>query len=102
MRMANPKRRHSKARKRKRSTRDAMTPINAIECRQCHEFKRPHQGCPSCGYYNGKEVIEVEEDDWFSLNEPITLEVTECCKIGPITNENYCPNCGKKIIKENE
>lgn len=23
---------------------------------------------------------------------------TECCKVGPITNEKFCPNCGKKIL----
>lgn len=28
----------------------------------------------------------------------IIIPVTDCCKVGPITNENYCPNCGKKII----
>ena len=22
---------------------------------------------------------------------------TKCCDIGPITNENYCPGCGKEI-----
>lgn len=27
------------------------------------------------------------------------LPVTECCGQGPITNENYCSNCGRKIIK---
>jgi hypothetical protein len=27
------------------------------------------------------------------------VKVTDCCKIGPITTENYCPNCGKIIIK---
>lgn len=25
--------------------------------------------------------------------------ITECCKIGLITNENFCPNCGRKIIR---
>lgn len=25
--------------------------------------------------------------------------VTKCCGIGPITKENYCPECGRKIIK---
>lgn len=24
-------------------------------------------------------------------------DVTECCEVGPITNENFCPKCGKKI-----
>lgn len=25
---------------------------------------------------------------------------TECCGVAPITNEKYCPNCGRKIIKK--
>ena len=28
-----------------------------------------------------------------------TYGVTECCRFGPLTDENYCPNCGKKINK---
>lgn len=28
-----------------------------------------------------------------------TYDVTECCRFGPIVDENYCPECGKKIIK---
>ena len=27
------------------------------------------------------------------------IDVVECCKTGPITKENFCPNCGKKIIR---
>lgn len=25
------------------------------------------------------------------------IDLVECCKIGPITNENYCAKCGAKI-----
>jgi hypothetical protein len=40
-------------------------------------------------------LIEVDEDI-FDVNCKIT--VTECCKIGPITDyDNYCPKCGKRI-----
>jgi large subunit ribosomal protein L32 len=31
------------------------------ECPHCHERKLPHQACPHCGYYRGREVILVEE-----------------------------------------
>jgi len=31
------------------------------ECPQCHEHKPPHQVCPHCGYYRGRQVREVEE-----------------------------------------
>lgn len=27
------------------------------------------------------------------------IYATQCCQWGPITHENYCPNCGKKIIR---
>lgn len=37
----------------------------------------------------------IQEDDYFCK-----ILVTECCNIGPITTENYCPNCGKKIIRD--
>ena len=41
--------------------------------------------------------LEDYIDDLFG-NE-ITYKQTSCCKIAPITNENYCPNCGNKILK---
>jgi len=55
--MAVPKRKTSKARKRKRRTHWKLNTPNLIECPQCHELKRPHRVCPSCGYYKGEEVV---------------------------------------------
>ncbi len=60
--MAVPKRKTSKARRDKR--RASNIKIEApqfVDCPQCHEPKMPHRICPECGYYNGKEVIKVEE-----------------------------------------
>ncbi|MCG8513402.1 MAG: 50S ribosomal protein L32 [Halanaerobiales bacterium] len=54
--MAVPKRRTSKARKRKRRTHWKLTAPSLVACPQCHEFKLPHRVCPSCGHYKGKEV----------------------------------------------
>jgi large subunit ribosomal protein L32 len=31
-----------------------------VECDHCHELKRAHHVCPTCGYYNGREVAPVE------------------------------------------
>lgn len=59
--MPNPKRRHSKTRTAKRRTHDALQPLTLGECPQCHELKRPHQVCPSCGYYKGRPARRVEE-----------------------------------------
>lgn len=59
--MANPKRRHSKARSSKRRAHDHLAAPALSECPNCHERKRPHHACPKCGYYKGREVLEVEE-----------------------------------------
>ena len=30
----------------------------------------------------------------------IIYDETKCCGVGPITNEKFCPNCGRKIIRK--
>ena len=30
-------------------------------------------------------------------DDEFPCDVTTCCGVGPITRENYCPNCGAKI-----
>ena len=59
--MPNPRRRHSKTRKLKRRTGDALTVPNTASCPKCHEPKLAHQACMACGYYDGRQVIKVEE-----------------------------------------
>ena len=39
--------------------------------------------------------LEDYEDHFFEVK----YKQVSCCKIAPIVNENYCPNCGKKILK---
>ena len=58
--MANPKRRHSKARTGKRRAHDFLTRPSLSECPNCHEHKLPHRVCLKCGYYDGREVVEVK------------------------------------------
>ncbi|MDP3731677.1 MAG: 50S ribosomal protein L32 [Candidatus Omnitrophota bacterium] len=55
-----PKKRHSKARGRRRRTHWKLSPLNLIPCPQCKEPKLPHRICTLCGYYNGKQVIEIK------------------------------------------
>ncbi len=59
--MPNPKRRHSKTRTAKRRTHDTLQPVPVGACPQCREAKPPHQVCPQCGYYKGRQVRAVEE-----------------------------------------
>ncbi len=51
--MANPKRRHSKARRDKRRTHYKLSTPNIALCPKCGEPKLPHRICPSCGEYKG-------------------------------------------------
>jgi large subunit ribosomal protein L32 len=59
--MPNPKRRHSKRRTSIRRAHDSLTAGSLSECPNCHERKLPHHICPKCGYYKGREVLEVKE-----------------------------------------
>ena len=59
--MPNPKRRHSKARRDKRRAHDHLTAPGLSLCPNCQEPKQPHRVCPRCGFYKGKQVIEVAE-----------------------------------------
>ena len=36
-------------------------PVPVGTCPQCQEAKAPHQVCPNCGYYKGRQVKAVEE-----------------------------------------
>ncbi|NLA58485.1 MAG: 50S ribosomal protein L32 [Firmicutes bacterium] len=60
--MANPKHRHTRARTRKRRANWKLTAPGMVECPQCHEPRLPHRVCRSCGYYKGRQVIEVSAE----------------------------------------
>lgn len=61
--MALPKRRHSKTRARLRRTHWKLNRLYTNTCPQCQSPKLPHRVCPTCGSYNGREVINVKTDD---------------------------------------
>jgi large subunit ribosomal protein L32 len=58
--MPNPKRRHSNTRTRKRRTHDVMTVANTSGCTNCGKPIRSHRVCPFCGYYKGRQVIQIK------------------------------------------
>jgi large subunit ribosomal protein L32 len=58
--MPTPKRKTPKS---KTATRRAQWKGSAptyAECPQCHQPKLPHRVCPNCGFYAGRQAIEVE------------------------------------------
>jgi large subunit ribosomal protein L32 len=58
--MAVPFRRTSKKVKRTRRTHFKLGMPGVAKCDNCGEMKLAHRVCPVCGYYKGKEVINVE------------------------------------------
>ena len=61
-----PKRKYPKSRQGKRRSHIHLTPIQTVECAQCHSPRLPHHACPSCGSYKGRQAVEVASP---SLNE---------------------------------
>ena len=62
--MAVPKRRTSKQRRNtRRSATYKLSMPGIAECPQCHAKKLTHRLCPTCGYYNGRQVIEMQKPD---------------------------------------
>jgi large subunit ribosomal protein L32 len=58
--VALPKRRHSKTRGRKRRTHWKVAKTILAPCPNCKSPKPSHIVCKVCGYYDGKQVIEVK------------------------------------------
>lgn len=49
-----PKRRHSKARKRVRRASISLGTIALVVCKNCGKKTTPHIACVECGFYAGK------------------------------------------------
>lgn len=62
--MAVPRAKTSKARtKRRRGINMKLSAPNLVECSGCGNFVRQHHVCNKCGFYGGKQVINLEELD---------------------------------------
>ena len=51
-----------------------------------------------------KQQLEKEKTRVIILENDLVgkINITECCEVGPITCENYCPNCGKQILTKTQ
>lgn len=60
--MAVPKRKTSKAKRDMRRSPNMKKSLPGISiCPQCHQPKLSHRVCPTCNYYDGKEIVATEE-----------------------------------------
>ena len=60
--MAVPKRKTSRMKKRQRKAANRYEGVQANYCTNCAAPAAPHRVCPACGYYNGKQVVDVEAE----------------------------------------
>lgn len=61
--MAVPKNKISKSRTNSRFAHFKAATPNLVECKQCHQMRVSHQVCPHCGYYDGKLVVEHNDEN---------------------------------------
>jgi len=57
--MAVPKHRTTKSRQQKRRLHIFLEKPSLVKCLKCGRPILPHIVCPYCGYYKGREVIDV-------------------------------------------
>lgn len=57
-----PKQKISKGRKNRRRAHHALKATQLVQCTNCSHMRLPHRVCPHCGYYQGREIFEVEEE----------------------------------------
>lgn len=61
--MAEPKKRLTSARSGARRSHLARKAKKLTLCPQCKATIPAHQVCPKCGFYNGKDVLELERKE---------------------------------------
>ncbi|MGN7611987.1 50S ribosomal protein L32 [Magnetococcales bacterium HHB-1] len=59
--MAVAKKKISKSRRGSRNAHNALKIQQLAVCPNCQEPCRPHHVCAKCGWYNGREVVEIED-----------------------------------------
>lgn len=61
--MGVPKHRKSRKQRKQNQTHLKAVQVTVSECPRCHEPKLPHHVCMECGYYNGMEIISMDEGE---------------------------------------
>ena len=54
-----PKQRHTKSKRNRRRSHHALKKQNIIACPNCGQPVLPHRLCGNCGFYKGRQVIDV-------------------------------------------
>jgi large subunit ribosomal protein L32 len=54
-----PMRHHTSSKVGRRRSHLALKKSNLIACPKCNAANKPHQYCPNCGHYKGRQIIDV-------------------------------------------
>ena len=60
--MGLPKRKTSQSKRNQRRAHDALAIPQTATCSNCGDSVLPHRICSGCGYYRGKQVMEVAKE----------------------------------------
>jgi len=58
--MGLPGHRRTSSHKRRRAAHFALKLGNLSVCAHCKQPVVPHQACPNCGYYRGRQVLKIK------------------------------------------
>ncbi len=58
--MSVPSKRKNKSRTNRGRSHDTLKRIKLIKCSKCSKPARSHHVCPSCGSYQGREIIKAK------------------------------------------
>lgn len=57
-----PKRKMSRRRKLNRRNHDKLSMNHLVKCTNCNAYHQAHHVCANCGYYDGRQVIEIGDE----------------------------------------
>ena len=57
--MPEPKKHKTKGGRNRRRSHLALKKTTLVHCDHCSKMKLSHRVCPSCGFYKGKEIVDV-------------------------------------------
>lgn len=59
--MTIPSKRQSTSRSRRRRSHQALEPAKLTVCQNCKGVKAPHRVCPHCGFYAGRDKLNLSD-----------------------------------------
>lgn len=95
-----PQRRIGKTRKRKRRTHFKLDLPGIMTCPNCGEAKLAHTVCKACGYYDGRQVLEIKTKEVEEIVEETPAKKTK--KVKAEEAEVKTTKKAKKVVEEEQ